>query len=38
MRKHSKDIAENAHFANDEQRKEAVGYIDAGVKNVRRTN
>jgi len=32
MRKHSKDIAANAHFANDEQRKEAVGYIDAGVK------
>ncbi len=32
MRLHSKDIAERAHFANDDQRKEAVSYIDAGVK------
>jgi len=32
MRKHSKDISERAHFANDDQRKEAVGYIDDGVK------
>lgn len=32
MRKHSKDISLRAAFANDEQRKEAVGYIDDGVK------
>jgi len=32
MRKHSADIAANGNFANDAQRREAVGYIDAGVR------
>lgn len=32
MRIHSADVAERAKFANDEQRKEATDYIDAGVR------
>jgi len=32
MRKHSDDVAARANFANDSQRKEAVDYIDSGVK------
>jgi len=32
MRRHSADVAANGNFANDGQRREAVGYIDAGVR------
>ena len=32
MREHSADVAKRARFVNDAQRREAVGYIDAGVR------
>ncbi len=32
MRKHSADVAASGNFANDSQRREAVEYIDAGVR------
>ncbi len=31
-KRYARDVKENAHFANNEQRKEAVGYIEQGVE------